>query len=120
MYRLTINRSVNAEVRPFATRLLLGLLSATRVETRSLEPPAFFKEADLLSEAIARLRVELSNGRSDQESKLLQTRLAALTDRYWAIERMPTWPVGNVVRQRLAINNLTLLTPFILKALAVC
>jgi hypothetical protein len=70
-------------------------------------------EADKLSRAVDAVLVELAEAKTDQERTALKERLAQMTERYWAIEQMPTWPLDPRVRRRFTFNNLALFLPLI-------
>ena len=61
----------------------------------------FLREADKLS-------IEIVLRRGDAPAK---ERLAASTERYLALDEMPTWPIDEQTRKRFRLNNLALLMP---------
>ncbi len=63
----------------------------------------FLREADKLSIEITKLAATPS----------AKDQLAASTERYMALEDMPTWPVDTRTRRRFRINNLALLLPMV-------
>jgi hypothetical protein len=69
------------------------------------------KNADELSQRVAALQAALADATTDQERKLLKDRLADMTERYWALEQMPTWPLDVKTRRRFTINNVALFLP---------
>jgi hypothetical protein len=68
-------------------------------------------EADKLSHDASTLRDQLRDIDDDEESKRLEERLTRLTQRYQAIDKMSTWPMGVSVRRRFAVNNIVLFIP---------
>ena len=79
----------------------------------------FLTEADALSHKIASVQAERAEARSEQEHTDLKDRLEYMTERYWMLEQVPTWPVDAQMRRRFTINNLALLVPFASKAVEV-
>lgn len=77
----------------------------------------YLVEADILSQNIVRLQAELVITQSAEERGDLKERLAIMTQRYWEIENMPTWPVDARVQRRFTLGNLGLLLPFIARFL---
>ncbi len=71
------------------------------------------EEADGFSHRIVDLQAKLIDARTDQERSSLQEQLSLLTDRYWIIEQMPTWPVDIKVRRKFTLSNLALFLPLI-------
>jgi hypothetical protein len=71
------------------------------------------KNADELSQRVATLQAALADATTDQERKQLKDRLADMTERYWALEQMPTWPLDVKTRRRFTINNLALVVPLV-------
>jgi len=74
-------------------------------------------EADTLSGQMDAVQAELPEAKTDQERTALKERLSSMTDRYWAIERMPTWPVDARVRRRFTLNNVVLFLPLITQSI---
>ena len=70
---------------------------------------ALLKEADTLGQNIVRIQAELTELRDAQLLNQLKEQLSHMTQRYWDIEHMPTWPVDMKTRQRFTLNNVTLL-----------
>jgi hypothetical protein len=70
------------------------------------------RKADETSLKIQRIHQQITDDQTPPElRKELISKLDALQKRYWAIERMRTWPVHPQVRRRFGINNLLLLIP---------
>jgi hypothetical protein len=59
------------------------------------------------------LQSKLIDAPTDQERSELKDRLSLMTERYWAIEQMPTWPVDARVRRKFTFGNLGLFLPLI-------
>jgi hypothetical protein len=76
-------------------------------------------EADRLSRAVDSGQAELTEAKTGQERSELKDRLAQMTERYSAIEQMPTWPVDPRVRRRFTFNNLALFLPLISRSFQV-
>jgi hypothetical protein len=76
-------------------------------------------DADKLSRAIATAQTALSAAQADQERTALKNRIADMTEQYWAIEQLPTWPVAPAVRRRFTFNNLALFLPIISQSIRV-
>lgn len=74
-------------------------------------------DADGLSHNIVELQAKLVNAQSDQERGQLKDRLALMTERYWAIEQMPTWPVDVKVQRKFTISNAGLFLPLVIRFL---
>ena len=66
---------------------------------------------------MVRLQAEVAVTQSAKERGELQERLAIMTQRYWELEKMPTWPVDARVQRRFTLGNLGLLLPFIARFL---
>jgi hypothetical protein len=77
------------------------------------EKQRLLAEADEIGHQALEVQRRLRAAPPEADLKPLEDRLARLTRRYQAIERMPTWPVSARVRRRLAVNNLVLLLPVI-------
>lgn len=75
-------------------------------------------EADELSREVSQLQSQLVKAGTDKEREALKERLSLMTERYAAIERMPSWPVDRRTRRRFTVNNLVLFLPLISKALS--
>ncbi len=71
------------------------------------------RTADGLSQRVAALQTALADATTDQDRKQLKDQLATLTDRYWAIEQMPTWPLDPSTRKRFTLNNVVLFIPLV-------
>lgn len=77
------------------------------------------QDADRLSVEIASLSERLAApqrgdkgpSREHPAADELRKRLDTITERYWAIERLPTWPVDVKTRRRFRLNNLALVLP---------
>jgi len=67
--------------------------------------------ADKLSQRIAALQTQLVMNPSSEHARELKEQQVALTDYYWAIQRMPTWPISTSVWWRLLLSTLGLLLP---------
>ncbi len=76
------------------------------------------KDADSLSHSIVELQARLVNAQSDQERGQLKERLALMTERYWAIEQMPTWPVDVRVQRKFTVSNVGLFLPLLIRFLS--
>jgi hypothetical protein len=63
------------------------------------------------------VQAELTEASTNQERDELKDRLSSLTERYWAIERMPTWPVDTKMRRRFTLNNAALLLPLLTQSI---
>ncbi len=74
-------------------------------------------EADQLSQRVVAAQAALAYTETDQDRKALKEQLEHLRKRYWAIEKMPTWPVDIQIRRRFTLNNLFLFLPIINQAL---
>ncbi|GAA4617215.1 hypothetical protein GCM10023195_76740 [Actinoallomurus liliacearum] len=74
-------------------------------------------EADEIGHQALEVQRQLRSEPKETQLKHLEDRLARLTRRYQAIEKMPTWPVSTRVRRRLALNNVILLTPVVAQIL---
>jgi hypothetical protein len=71
--------------------------------------------ADRLSSEISDLQEQMATGDLPREATLGE--IASKTDRYNAIERMPTWPFDLSDWRKFALGNLALLTPIFIDAL---
>lgn len=69
------------------------------------------KTADELSVKINDLRSRLVIDPSCADRQQIISNLTEMTEYYWSIENMPTWPVDARLRRRFGIDNLLLLTP---------
>jgi hypothetical protein len=67
--------------------------------------------ADKLSQRIAAQQTHLVMNPSSEHARELKEQQVALTDYYWAIQRMPTWPISTGVWWRLLLSTLGLLLP---------
>jgi hypothetical protein len=67
--------------------------------------------ADKLSQRIAALQTQLVMDPSSEKAQELKEQQLALTEYYWAIQRMPTWPISTGVWWRLLLSTLGLLAP---------
>jgi hypothetical protein len=76
-------------------------------------------EADKLGRAVSTVQAALTEAKTEQERNELKDRLSSMTERYWAIERMPTWPVDTKVRRRFTLNNLALFLPLLSQSIHV-
>ncbi len=70
-------------------------------------------QADQLSHRVQSLQQKLTDAESTDERNAFKEQLAHMTERYWEIERMPTWPVDARVRRRFTINNAALFLPIL-------
>ena len=75
------------------------------------------KDADGLSHSIVELQSKLVTIQSDQELRELKDRLSLMTERYWSIEKMPTWPVDIKVQRKFTISNAGLFLPLAIRFL---
>jgi len=98
--------SITIEVLAF----ILPLISFHRVMKEQKE--GLLRTADELSAKINDLRSRLVIDPGCADRQQMTASLAEMTDYYWAIENMPTWPVDARARRRFGIDNLLLLTPF--------
>ncbi len=71
------------------------------------------KKADEYSYIISELRSQLLEVTSKTQEEQLQQSLSKLSQRYWDIEQMPTWPIDASIRRRFTLNNLALFLPLI-------
>ena len=67
--------------------------------------------ADKLSQRIAALQTQVIMNPSSEKARELKEQQLALTEYYWAIQRMPTWPISTGVWWRLLLSTLGLLAP---------
>lgn len=70
------------------------------------------READRLSGEIASLSKQVASAAEDEAGRLRE-RMATVTERYWALESLPTWPVDVKTRRRFRLNNLALFLPLL-------
>jgi hypothetical protein len=75
-----------------------------------VQKTVLLREADTLGQNIVRVQNELTELRDAQQYNLLKEQLSYMTQRYWEIERMPTWPVDMKTRRRFTLNNAVLFT----------
>jgi len=68
-------------------------------------------EADKLSQDIIKLQSKLVSTKSESERNNYKDRLALMTQQYWDLEIMPTWPVDIRVQRKFTLSNLGLLVP---------
>ena len=66
---------------------------------------------DKLSQRIAALQTQVVMNPSSEKARELKEQQLALTEYYWAIQRMPTWPISTGVWWRLLLSTLGLLAP---------
>ncbi|HEV7826728.1 MAG TPA: hypothetical protein VGP02_17685 [Mycobacteriales bacterium] len=66
-----------------------------------------------LTPTIVALHREILGAPDPEQLAFRRDRLAALKDRYSAVDRMPTWPVDVRIRRRFALNNAALLIPVV-------
>jgi hypothetical protein len=71
------------------------------------------EEADDFSHRIVILQAQLIDAKTEQERKTLQEQLSLMTERYYAIEKLPTWPVDVKVRRKFALSNFILFLPLV-------
>ena len=74
------------------------------------------READVLSARLDRTPTLLSAPTAPPPPEIPADRVAALTQAYWDIERMPTWPVDVKTWRRFTLNNLALVLPLLSRA----
>jgi hypothetical protein len=67
--------------------------------------------SDKLSQRIAALQVQLVTNPSNEKAQELKEQQVALTEYYWSIQRMPTWPVSTETWRRFLLSTLALVTP---------
>jgi hypothetical protein len=70
-------------------------------------------QADQISRTIDEIREKLTDSTSDPERQVAKNRITDLTEQYWTIERLPTWPVDAGLRRRFGLRNLPLFLPFV-------
>ena len=70
---------------------------------------ALLTEADTLGRNIVCIQNELTKLQDAQQYTQLKEQLSYMTQRYWEIERMPTWPVDMKTRRRFTLNNAALI-----------
>jgi hypothetical protein len=70
-------------------------------------------EADRLSLEIADLRRRKACARDAESKAALALEIDEKSQRYWAIENMPTWPVDVRTSRRFRLNNILLLVPLL-------
>lgn len=68
---------------------------------------------DRLSQQIAALQTQLVMDPSSEKARDLKEQQLALTDYYWAIQRMPTWPISTGTWWRFLLSIVGLLTPLV-------
>jgi len=73
----------------------------------------YLGEADDLSKKIVGLENRILNSNDPSEISDLKKQLDLQREKYWEIERMPTWPVDAQTQRKFTINNLLLFLPFI-------
>jgi hypothetical protein len=66
---------------------------------------------DKLSQRIAALQSQLVMNPSSGKAQELKEQQVALTDYYWAIQRMPTWPISTGTWWRFLLSTLGLMAP---------
>jgi len=76
------------------------------------------EDADKIAERADEIRRQLPTATGDERSGL-EHELAGITERYKAIEAMPTWPVNARLRRRFTVNNFALVLPVAAQALGV-
>jgi hypothetical protein len=67
--------------------------------------------SDKLSQRIAALQTQLVMNPLNEKAHELKEQQSALTEYYWAIQRMPTWPVSTGTWRRFLLSTLALLAP---------
>lgn len=75
--------------------------------------------ADQISLDFTKGQEELVRLESDDERKKLKGKLDLMTDRYAAIQNMPTWPVDTKIRRWFVINNIALFLPLLTRFITV-
>jgi hypothetical protein len=73
----------------------------------------FLTAADELGKEAITINTTLADGRQDDGHAALRAKLAAWSDRYVAIQQMPTWPADARTRRWFTINNIALFFPVI-------
>ena len=71
------------------------------------------RRADALSHELAEFQSQLGACEDDAKRRGLQDRMAAMTQEYWDVEQMPTWPVDLGKWRQFAASNLALASPLI-------
>lgn len=71
----------------------------------------FLQNADQLSREITVVQLQLTTEQDVGSRELLKDRLSLMTQHYWNIEKMPTWPVAVETKRLFKRNNLALLLP---------
>ena len=69
--------------------------------------------ADRLSHRITVVQEQLVASQSPEEREELKDYLTDLTQRYWHIENLPTWPVNTKIISRFTLNNVALVLPLL-------
>ncbi|HLA97602.1 MAG TPA: hypothetical protein VJL34_04045 [Anaerolineales bacterium] len=70
-------------------------------------------EADNISQRAATIQAKIIQAGNEAARKALKEEYELIVERYWSIERMPTWPLDVKIRRQFAINNLALFLPLI-------
>lgn len=104
--------SIIVEVLAFIMPLLLFHQEMKRQKNE------YLKVADELSIKINHLKSRISTNLNYSEKELIKTNIDEMTEYYWAIEKMPTWPVDNTTRRLFSYENVLLLLPLVGKWLS--
>jgi hypothetical protein len=73
----------------------------------------YLLKADELSKEIADLQHQLAHAMAAEEEKCLKERLENKRNLYWAIEKLPVWPVNVRTGRLFTLNNFALAFPLI-------
>jgi hypothetical protein len=78
----------------------------------------FLQNADDLSKEINLIEIELTTEQDAGRRELLKDRLSSITNQYWHLENMPTWPLSLKTKRLFRRNNIALATPLIIHLLS--
>jgi hypothetical protein len=106
-YLVLLSAAMMAEILAF----LIPIWGFHRIMVSAKEK--FLKDADRLSVEISELRRGKESDQHANSKKLLSEQIESKTQRYWAIENMPTWPVDIKTKRRFKLNNLLLFIPLL-------
>lgn len=73
-------------------------------------------DRDLVA-SVEALRAELAGDLVVERREAVRARLAELSERYEALEEMPTWPLNRRLRLRFTVANVTLVVPLVAQSL---
>ena len=106
-YLILLTVALTIEVLAF----MVPIWAFHRIMLRAKEK--WLEEADKLSTEISELRRRKEGGRNDISPESLSEQIEGKTQRYWAIETMPTWPIDIKTKRRFQINNVLLFIPLL-------